>query len=155
AAVRRDVQEGVQLPVDTIDPAQVGVGDLQRGHLAGRHRRGAFRRGHPGQLAGPVLAGPVLAGIIRGGHGSAGPGLVVHGQSSARIRGTRNRCCSTAGAWSSALSGPRVGTSTSSRNTLVTGTPGEVSGIPSAATSWTCATADGHETHPRAGPGAG
>src|SRR5580704_7854765 len=61
-------------------------------------------------------------------------------QYSPRIRGTLNRCCSTAGAWSSACSGVRHVTGTSSRNTLVTPVACEVGGMPSAATSWTCAT---------------
>ena len=40
-----------------------------------------------------------------------------------------NRCCSTAGAWSSACAGVRHGTGTSSRNTLVRPVACEVGGF--------------------------
>ncbi len=88
--VRRHVQERVQLAVDRGDPGQVRVGDLDRGHLAGRDHRSQVSRGHPGQLTRGAVA--------------------RHDQSSARMRGTRNRCCSTAGAWDSTTSTGRRGT---------------------------------------------
>src|SRR5205807_2114658 len=99
--------------VDGGNPVQVRLGDLGRGDLPIGQGGRELRGGHPGEFH----------------------------QSSPRIRGTLYRCCSTAGASASTASGGRHGTGSSSRNTLVRPVACEVGGMPSAATSWTCATA--------------
>ena len=66
-----------------------------------------------------AMAAASPAAVIRVSSPYVGSGAI--GQSSARIRGTRNRPCSAAGAWSSAAAAPIGGTITSSRNTLVIG----------------------------------
>ena len=82
-----DVQEGVDGAVDRGDPVEVRLGELDGGGLAGGERVGELGGG----AAGPVGGRSVMLG------------------SSPRIRGTENRCSSTAGAPESASSAVRPG----------------------------------------------
>src|SRR5690606_28161151 len=111
--LRVDVEERVDLAVDLGDAVEVGLDDLNGGDLAGCDKAAEFG----GRLLDQAHA------------------------SSPRIRGTRNRLSSTAGAPDSACSGVRPGRTSSGRNTLVSGSACEEGGMSSAATSETRATA--------------
>src|SRR5690606_3006202 len=112
--LRRDVQERVDLRLDLGDAVEVRLGHLHGGDLAGRDHPAEFGGGLPDQLA----------------HAS-----------SPRMRGTRKRSSSTAGAWSSACCGVRPGRTSSGRKTLVSGSACEDGGMSSVATSAPRATA--------------
>ena len=87
-----DVQEGVHPVVDGGDPVEVGLGDLDRGGLAGRRSAGE------------------LGAVIWSGRSCAAPlPSLPSARSSSRIRGTRNRPSSAAGAPASASSRVRHG----------------------------------------------
>src|SRR5690606_32634890 len=107
-------QEGLDLVVHLRDAVQVRLRHLHRAQLARVDLRGHLGRGHPDHV----------------GHCS-----------SPRIRGTRKRPSSAAGAPESACSCVSPGRTSSSRNTLVSGTACDVGGTTSVATSLTLATA--------------
>src|SRR5207248_1721989 len=96
-----DVVEGVDLLFDGVDDAHVLLE-----HVDGR-----------------VLAGPHVMSRVDGG--------ALHQGASLRMRGTRKRPSSAAGAWLSTSSRSRLGSGTSSRNTFCSGSGWAVGG-----TSW-------------------
>ena len=104
-----DVQEGVHVAVDRGDPVEVGLGQLDAGGLAGGRAR---RRSSAAAALDRVCASLLVPQDP--GHGEA---LLLD-----------------AGAPESACSAVRPGTTTSSRNTLVSGSGCEVGGMSSPAT---------------------
>ena len=134
---RRGRAAGVERGVHQRGGLQRGVGgDVQEGVHVGR-RRPRSGRGGPARPRRPTPPGsgssrpaPPRASRISSRHAS-----------SPRIRGTRKRPSSAAGAQASACSCVRPGRRSSARKTFCSGTACEVGGISSAATSPTRATA--------------
>src|SRR5699024_4145209 len=105
-----DVEERVDGAVDRVDPVEVGLRDLDRGHLPRRE--------------------------LLGERGCA-ESCEVHGHSSPRICGTRKRPSSRAGAPESAWSWVSGATGSSARMTFVSGSGWLVAGTSAVATSLT------------------